>query len=144
MGDRTGLERAIEASHRALDAFMHGDPEPLKALYSTGEEVSLANPFGPPVRGRHQVADRMEHAASNYQDGKAAGFERIADYVTDDLACIVEVEHLEAKVGGTSQRQPITLRVTTVFRLEDGSWKIVHRHADPIMSARPAKSVVET
>ena len=30
-----------------------------------------------------------------------------------------------------------------IMRPEDGVWKIVHRHADPITSARPAESVIQ-
>jgi hypothetical protein len=37
----------------------------------------------------------------------------------------------------------IPLRVTTVFRLEDTAWKIVHRHADPLTGPRPATAIAE-
>jgi hypothetical protein len=30
------------------------------------------------------------------------------------------------------QLRPLTLRVTQLYRCEDGAWKIIHRHADPI------------
>jgi hypothetical protein len=31
-----------------------------------------------------------------------------------------------------------------LFRNEEGEWKLLHRHADPITSPRPAQSVVQT
>jgi ketosteroid isomerase-like protein len=36
----------------------------------------------------------------------------------------------------------LALRVTSVFRLEHDVWKLVHRHADPITTPRPAASVI--
>ena len=30
------------------------------------------------------------------------------------------------------QAAPYVLRSTTIFRREDGDWRIVHRHADPV------------
>jgi len=84
------LDRVIEQFHLGLDAFHKGDPEPVKALFSHREDVSLANPFGPPVRGWRQVAETMERAAAHYRDGGATGFERIAEYATPHLAYIVE------------------------------------------------------
>ena len=85
----------------------------------------------------------MERAASYYRDGEVIGFENVAKYVTPDLAYIVEVERYKAKVGGSEDIVPVALRVTSIFRPEDGVWKLVHRHADPIASVRPAESVVQ-
>jgi ketosteroid isomerase-like protein len=34
---------------------------------------------------------------------------------------------------------PLTLRVTHLYRREDGEWKIVHRHADRPRSIRAGK-----
>jgi len=85
----------------------------------------------------------MERAASYYRDGGVIGFENVAKYVTPDLAYIVEVERYKAKVGGSEDIVPVALRVTSIFRPEDGVWKLVHRHADPIASVRPAESVVQ-
>jgi ketosteroid isomerase-like protein len=85
----------------------------------------------------------MGRAASNYREGEATGFERAAKYVTPDLAYIVEVERFKAKVGGNEEIASGALRVTSILRREDGAWKIVHRHADPITTVRPAESVIQ-
>jgi len=137
------LDEVIEQSHLTLGEIVKGNPEPLKMVYSHREDVSLANPFGPPVRGWEQAAAIIERAASNYKDGEIVGFENVAKYVTPELAYIVEVERYKAKVGGGEKLAPISLRVTSIYRREDGVWKIVHRHADPITTAQPAESVIQ-
>jgi ketosteroid isomerase-like protein len=136
------LDSAIEQSHAALGAILNGDPSGYQALYSDAEDVTLGNPFGPYARGRQKVEATLAGAASHYRDGEVTGVELIADYLSDDLACIVEVERGRAKVGGGEERVQVAIRVTSVFRLEQGTWKLVHRHADPITTPRPAASVV--
>ena len=64
-------------------------------------------------------------------------------YVTPELAYIVWIERVKAKLGGRQEIAPFDLRVTMIFRPEDGTWKVVHRHADPLTTARPAESVLQ-
>ena len=66
----------------------------------------------------------------------------MAKYVSNDLACIVEVERGRSKVGGAKELASVAVRVTSVFRFERSAWKLVHRHADPITTPRPAESVI--
>ena len=134
----------LEQYHRALDAFFNGDPAPAKQLYWHGEAATLANPFGPVASGWPQVEAAMDRAASNYRDGRATGFETIAMSSTPELAYLVEIERFEAKVGGDENVASGALRVTSVLRREAGDWKVVHRHADPITTARPPGSVIQT
>src|SRR5215216_1924828 len=122
---------------------MKGDPEPVQELYSHREDASLANPYGPPVRGWDGIAKTTEHAASLRRAGRARGFHIVAKYVTAELAYVVQIEHLESKIGQSEEITPYSLRATMIFRPEDGTWKVVHRHADPITSARPAESVIQ-
>ena len=137
------VDGLIERYHLALHELVNGNPEPLKEIYSHRDDVSLANPFGPLVRGWDRAARAIEGSASNYRDGEIVGFENVAKYVTSELACIVEMERYRAKVGGGEDISPVTLRVTSIFRPEDGTWKIVHRHADPITTPQPAESVIQ-
>jgi ketosteroid isomerase-like protein len=138
------FDQVVEQNHEALDAFTRGDHEPLAKLWSKKDDVTLGNPFGPFVRGFDQVLHTMERAASFYRDGEAVGFDLVAKEVTADLALLVEVERLRAKMGGREDATPVSLRTTSVFRNEGGAWKLVHRHADPITSARPAESVIQS
>ncbi len=121
---------------------MTGNPEPVKEIFSHREDVTLANPFGPVAHGWGQVAQTLERAASNFRDGEAS-FEIVEKYVTPELAYLMRVERAKAKVGGSEDIAPIALRVTSIFRPEEGTWKVVHRHADPITTARPAESVIQ-
>ncbi len=136
------LDEVIEQYDRALDEFMTGNPEPVKEIFSHREDVTLANPFGPVAHGWEQVAQTLERAASNFRDG-GASFEIVEKYVTPELAYLMRVERAKAKVGGSEDIAPIALRVTSIFRPEEGTWKVVHRHADPITTARPAESVIQ-
>jgi ketosteroid isomerase-like protein len=140
--ETNSLDSAIEQSHVALSAILKGDPSVYQALYSQSDDVTLGNPFGPYARGRRQVGATLAGAASHYRDGEATGFELIASYVSDGLACIVEVERGRTKVGGGKELVPVAVRVTSLFRLENAAWKLVHRHADPITSPRSAQSVI--
>jgi ketosteroid isomerase-like protein len=137
------VDRLIEQYQLALDEFMKGNPEPVQELFSHTEEASLANPYGPPVRGWDKVAKTTEHAASLRRDGRTTSFEIVAKYVTAELAYIVQIEHLESKIGESEDVTPYALRATMIFRPEDGTWKVVHRHADPITTAQPAESVIQ-
>jgi ketosteroid isomerase-like protein len=137
------VDRLIERFDLAQGEFMKGNPEPVKKLFSHREDVTLANPLGPPAHGWEQVAATMEHAASQFRDGKIGVYETIEKHVTPELAYVVRVERAEAKVGGSEDSAPIALRVTMIFRPEEDEWKIVHRHADPITTARPAESVIQ-
>jgi ketosteroid isomerase-like protein len=138
----SGFDRLIEQQHEALDRFAKGEHEPLAALWSRADDVTLGDPFGAFVRGFDAVNETMERAAALYRDGRAVGFDRLAEHVGDDVAYVVEVERFEAKMGGRDDVSPVSLRCTTVFRREDGGWRLVHRHADPITTARGVESVI--
>ena len=128
--------------HRAGVEITNGNPDVYKSLYSRRDDATLANPFGPPVRGWSAVSSTLDLAAANYRDGEAVGFENVSTIVGEELAYTVEIESYRARVGGAEEVVPVSVRVTTVFRREDGVWKVVHRHADPITGPRPAGSVI--
>jgi ketosteroid isomerase-like protein len=85
---------------------------------------------------------QITRAASRFQDGEILGFERIAEVEPADLANILEIERSRMRIGGAAAVASVSLRVTIIFRREEGEWRIVHRHADPVTTARPVESIV--
>jgi len=137
------LEKVLEDYHRAIEAVIRGDPAPQERLWSRRDDVTLANPLGPPALGWTEVSNALRRAVSQLSDGEALTFERIAENSSEDLAYTLEIERCRVKVGGARGTAPSSLRVTTIFRREEAGWKVLHRHADPITTPRPIESVVE-
>ena len=137
------VDELIERYQLGLDEFMKGNPEPVKELFSHREDVTLANPLGPPAHGWEQVSATIEHAASQFRDGRFVGVEIIEKHVTSEFAYTLWLEHEEGKVGGRGDISPSTLRVTMIYRPEAGEWKVVHRHADPITTLQSAESIIQ-
>ena len=137
------VDELIAQFDLAQGEFVKSNPEPIKKWYSHRQEVTLANPIGLTARGWEQVAATLERAASQLRDGELLEVENLAKYVTPELAYVVRVERSKSKVGGQEAVTPVSLRATMIMRPEDGVWRIVHRHADPITTARPAESVIQ-
>jgi len=69
------VDQLIEQFHLASDEFLKGNPVPVNKLWSHLEDVTLANPFGPPVHGWDEVAKAGERAASQVRDGELVSVE---------------------------------------------------------------------
>jgi ketosteroid isomerase-like protein len=124
------LDEVLEQWRLATDEFLKGNPKPAQEMFSHREDVTLANPLGPaapgigPVaHGWEQVGRTQEHAASTVRDGEGIEIEIVEKYVTAELAYVVEIERVKAKVGGSADITPFTLRATMIFRPDSGTHK---------------------
>jgi hypothetical protein len=68
------FDAAVERYHQAAGEFVKGNNETYKALFSQGEDVTVANPFFPATRGWKNVEDRMDRAAARWSEGEVIGF----------------------------------------------------------------------
>jgi ketosteroid isomerase-like protein len=120
-------------------AIHNGDPEPRVALWSHRDPLTL---FGAMITasGWQQLRKEFDTVASWFSDSEKYDVEIVAAGASNDLAYTVGYEHNTVKVNG--ELRNYSLRVTHVYRREDGEWKIVHRHADapPGDTARPLAS----
>ena len=85
--------------------------------------------------GWEAVSETFRWVASQFSKGDGFRLEVIAAGVSGDLAYTVGYEHsMVSRDGGPAR--PNRLRVTHVYRRENGEWKIVHRHGDGLEADR--------
>ena len=138
------FDGAIEGFRHALDVYMKGDARPVMEFYSRREDVTIANPILPAGRGPDQVEKAVAAGANQLSDGFMRGFEEVSRYSTPDLGYVVQIERSQARIAGNHDVSPIALRVTMIFRREGDTWRVVHRHADPITTPRPISTTIES
>jgi len=137
------LKQAIEQQHSAKNEFLKGNVLPWKKMCSHCDDVTIVGGWGGYERGwSEQVEKRYEWAAARFLDGDVH-FENLSLVVTAELAYSVDIERSKVRLSGTEDVVPMALRVTTIYRLEDGLWKVVHRHADPLLAIQGAASVIQ-
>jgi ketosteroid isomerase-like protein len=111
----------------AETAIHNGDVEPRLALWSRNDPITV---FGARDSGAGwaELHPMFRTVASWFSDSTEYDFDVVAAGASGDLAYTVGYEHNRVKFEGESRTY--TLRVTHVYRREDGQWRIVHRHAD--------------
>jgi ketosteroid isomerase-like protein len=98
--------------------------------------------WGSHEKGWPAVEARYLWAAARFRDsGAALEVEHLTAFGSGDLAVTTAIERAEVGLEGQPATAPMALRVTHVFRREDGGWKLVLRHADPLV-ARTAPDAV--
>ena len=137
------IDKVLEQYKTATTEFLKGNAEPYKMMFSHRDDVTLANPLFPTVRGWEKVSETLDKTAAQLRDGEFISSTIISKYVTPELAYVVSIAQEKAKMGGSPDIMPLELRNTMILRSEEGTWKIVHLHGDPITKPRSAESVIQ-
>ncbi|MDQ2785089.1 MAG: nuclear transport factor 2 family protein [Chloroflexota bacterium] len=121
--------------HEATTAFFNGDAGPWKAQAMHTDAITMFGGYGGSEQGWAAVSERYTWAAARNAEG-AIQPELIAWHVTPEMAYTVAIERGEVRSSGGQEFAPKALRVTEIFRREGADWKLVHRHADPLVAVR--------
>ncbi len=125
----------LQTLERAVDAFLNGNNRPWLELASRRGDATIMGAWGAYELGWEQVGTRYDWAAAQFRpSGAKATVQYLASGAGGDFAYTVAIERSEPLVAGHDQRRRSELRVTHVFRKEDGQWRFVHRHADPLVA----------
>jgi len=127
------LDQLAEATYQ----FNIGNGQPFLALVSSTAELTLMGAGGGFEKGIAQIKPRIDcltqrrTKAEGYQDNRAV-IEYISVFAAGDLAYTVQIERRKLAEGQNIATDNV-IRATHVLRKENGAWKLLHRHADPLV-----------
>lgn len=121
------LRRANDANLKLLRGDIHGYME----LVSHSTDYTLMTPFGAYTHGFDYSEERLAEMGRFFKGGDGE-LELVQWFASGDLVVFVLIEHQRAAVGDLPA-QDWPLRVTHVYRREGDDFRVVHRHADPLV-----------
>ena len=126
------LAELIRHTAEAASALIRGDIRRYLTFIKHADDYTLMEPFGGEPRRGFDASDEALDALARYFRGGEAELEVVQSYASGDLVVLVVVERQHGEVGGLPD-QDWSLRVTLVFRRDGSEWRLVHRHADPLV-----------
>ena len=127
------VDHVIPLLRDEVVAMQNGDAAPRKSLWSHRDPVTL---FGAEASasGWEELEPIFDRLAESFSGGQSCAYEVVGAGVSGDLGYVAAIERSVAGSGGSAPGT-FALRVTTIFRREQGEWKEVHRHGDPLDDA---------
>ena len=141
MTERDGLRGQIEQQlHRAEDALVHGDAGPRLSMWSRRDPVTLFAALGVSKAGWQELEPMFRKVASRLAGGRDVSYELLSFEASGDIAWAIGISRFTVGIDG-GQIKPYALRLTNLFRKEDGEWKVVHEHSDFQPSDHPTPAI---
>ena len=122
----------IRWAAEAASAYIRGDVRHYLTLIQHADDYTLMGPYGGDVTHGFDASPPNLEATARFFQGGEAELEVVQSYTSGDLVVLVAIERQHGTVGGLPD-QDWSLRVTWVFRRDGGTWRVVHRHADPLV-----------
>src|SRR5579863_8043543 len=138
----TAAQKDIRAAtvlfYAAFNSAVHGNLDPLSAVWSHRPDVSNLSAAGGHAVGWNEVHAGFLNMARLYPGGRIEARD-ISVVAGKDIGYSVCTETGELR---SSDGPMVTFnqRATNIFRLEGGSWKLIHHHADSNISNTQAVS----
>lgn len=119
---------AVKEFYSALNQMFTGELSSMKEVWSHKADVTFMGPNGSYQRGWKQVLAEWETQAALKLGGKVEPVD-IHITVGDELAIVSNYEIGKNK-GPEGQIQKVKIRATSLFRKENGKWKMIGHHTD--------------
>lgn len=130
--DREPFAALMERRAGIAEAYVNGDAAPLDTILTRHDPATFLSPRGDATQSAQTVAKRYKEDARFFTPKGESRLEVLQTRASGDLAFWTGYQHARVHMAAKpGEAVPMTIRVTEVFRYEDGGWKLVHRHADP-------------
>ncbi len=125
--EEISVAEATAQFYSALNALFKGEVGPMDEVWSHADDVTYMGPAGGMQVGWDQVHAIWKRQASQRLGGELKA-EKMRFHVGREIAVTCCYEVGENIVDG--KRQEVSIRVTNVFRMENGQWKMIGHHTD--------------
>ncbi len=122
------------------NSYVCGDAAPLETILPRTGDGTFFPPNGGSVHGAKEVAARYSADARSFAPGGTSELDVLQSGAVGDIAFWTGFQDAAAHLPGRKETTHMKLRITEVFRFQEGGWKVVHRHADPAAETAPRKS----
>jgi ketosteroid isomerase-like protein len=120
--------------------YVRGHAAPVLALAACEHDASFFPPTGGGVHGTQAVRERYEKDAAAFDERtESSSFDIFHCAADQSIAYWTGLQYANVRMKGVDELMPMKLRVTEVFRKEQGSWRLVLRHADALSEAQQRK-----
>ncbi|MFM9100882.1 MAG: YybH family protein [Cyanobium sp.] len=122
------LQDAADAFYAAGNRLLAGAAEAFAAIWSEADDISHLGPLGATRSGRAAVMEEFaRESAMGFAGTLVADERRFVE--TAELGYLVCLERTR---GMTQAGEAIStdIRATTIWRREQGQWRVVHHHTD--------------
>ena len=132
--DQHDFEQFMKQRSNAALSYINGDAASLGEIVAHHSPATFFHPSGTYYQGAETVWSQYERDATSFESGSEGQLEILHMAAHDGFAYWVGFQRATARLRGKAEPVSFNLRVTELFRREGADWKLIHRHADPLLS----------
>lgn len=136
--DAPGFAEFMKKRAEVAKAYVNGDAAPLDSIVATSGHATFFPPAGGSEQGAETVKQRYDRDVATFRPGSETQLDVLHSAASGNVAYWTGFQTAKVRLNGSGPPQTMRLRITELFRLVDGEWKLIHRHADPMAEPRRA------
>lgn len=124
------VKAAVDDFYSALNEVFMGNLKPMDDVWSHSDDITYHGPTGGIKHGWKAVRGDWVKQAKLKLGGNVKP-EKLSYIIGQDIAVVSNYE-IGSNIGRDRKPLRVAIRATSTFRKENGKWKMVGHHADPL------------